>query len=66
MIFDDFFKDIPHLVFACVHKSLCTLDVVAEILFNKFLHNEGLEEFKCHFFGQTALIKFEFGTDNDN
>ena len=66
VIFDDFFKDIPNLMFACVNKSLCALDVVAEILFHKFLHNEGLEEFKCHFLRKTALIKFEFRTDDDN
>ena len=66
VILDDFFKNIPYLVLACVNKSLCTLDVVAEILFNKLLHNEGLEKLKCHFLRKTTLIKLEFRTNNDN
>ena len=66
VIFDDLFKDVPNLVLACVNKALCALDVVAEVLFNKFLHDEGLEEFKCHFLRKTALIQFQFRTDDDN
>ena len=66
MILDDLLKNIPHLILARVHKTLRGLDVVAEVLLHQLLHDEGLEQLKCHFFGQTALIKFEFRSYDDD
>ena len=66
VILDDFFEDIPNLVLACVDETFCALDVVAIVALDKFVHNERLEKFESHFFWQTALIEFEFGTDDDN
>ena len=66
VIFDDLFEDVPHLILAGVHETFCALDVVAKVALDELVHNERLEEFECHFLWQTALIKFEFGADDDN
>ena len=66
MIFYDVLENIPHARFHSFDRSLRALDIVANIEFNEFLHNERLEKFDSHFLRKTALIKFKFGTDDYN
>ena len=66
MIFDDALENIPHARFHSFDRSLRALDIVTNIEFDEFLHNERLEKFDSHFLRKTALIKFKFGTDDYN
>ena len=62
---DNFFEDSPDF-------RRCAFDLTFRgfnrgvVIGGKFFHNEGLEEFERHFFRKTALVQFEFGTDDDN
>ena len=66
VILDDFFQNIPYLGFHRLHKAFRTLDVMADVAFHKFVHYERLKQLNSHFFGQTALIKFQFRSYDDN
>ena len=67
MVFDNVFENVPHCRFSALYGTLCTFDVVADTcVSHEFVHDERLKEFERHFFGKTALIQFEFGSDDDN
>ena len=66
VILDDFFQNVPYLGFHRLHKAFRTLDVMADVAFHKFVHYERLKQLNSHFFGQTALIKFQFRSYDDN
>ena len=66
MLFDDLFEDVPDKILALFHRALRALDVVALVRLDEPLHHEGLEELDRHLLRETALINFEFGTDDDD
>ena len=66
VFFDNAFEYAPDFLAAALYETLCALDIVSLALGDEFVHNERLEEFERHFFRQTALIHFEFGSDDDN
>ena len=68
MLLDDVFKRVPNLRALRVRRIfLRVFDIVATCLSaTSSLHDEGLEQLKRHFLGQTALINFELGSDDDN
>ena len=59
------FQNIPHLCVGALYTLLCRLDVVALSRFHQFVHYKRLEQFQCHFLGNTALVKFEFRSYHD-
>ena len=65
MFSDNFFQDIPYFCLQSFYHSLRRFDVVCQTIFHQFLHYEGFEQFDRHFFRQTALIDFQFGTYYD-
>ena len=66
VFFNDLFEHVPNEVLPLFDGALCTLDVMAFARFHKLFHDERLEKLDRHFLGQTALVNFEFGSDNDN
>ena len=66
MFLNDIFQDIPYFIADTFNLFLGILDISSNTLFNEFLHDEGLKQFQCHFLRQTALMHFQFRTDNDN
>ena len=66
VVFDYNLKSIPYTFFLTVNCLSCSFDMCSFTCFNKSLHYEGLEEFKCHFLRKTALINLETGAYNDN
>ena len=65
MLFDDLFQDIPHHRRAGFNFLLSRLDGGGNAHQFQFAEDEGLEEFKRHQFGQTALVQFQ-GRSNGN
>ena len=59
-------ENVPYEGLSLFYGALGALYIVALTTFNEPLHNEGLEKFDCHFLGQTALVKLEFGAYDDN
>ena len=66
MIFDDLFEDIPDHVGGFFHHTLGALHIVSKAAFFDLAHDKGLKEFQSHFFGETALVHFQFRADNDD
>ena len=66
VVFYNPFEHVPNHGFHFFYRALCVLYVVADIVLHEFFHNERLEQFDCHFLGQTALIEFEFGAYDYN
>ena len=66
MFLDDVFQDVPDFTIDAFDFLLSVFDIRSNALFDKFLHDERLEEFQCHFFRQAALMHLHFRTDNDN
>ena len=66
VLLDDIFKCIPNLGIHLVDLLLGFLDVGSLLRLDQALHDEGLEEFKCHFLRQTALEDLQIRADDDN
>ena len=66
MLLDNVFKDVPDLCLESFNHSLCRLNIVCKSLFNKLLHNEGLEKLDSHFLRKTALENLKLRAYNDN
>ena len=66
MITNDIFQNIPDFRACLFHLALGGLDIVCLFQGNQLFHDEGLEEFKRHVLGKTALVKLEFRTNHDN
>ena len=67
MIFDHFFEDVPDLaLLRFFYDTLGSLDVLADAVVHQTLDHERLEQFQRHLLGDTALIHFQFGTDDDD
>src|ERR1700686_3322628 len=66
MVLDDLFEYVPDFRLDTFDEAFRALDVVREVLFDQFAHDERLEEFQGHLFGQTALVQLQFGADHDD
>ena len=66
MMLNHFFQSVPNFWLQAVDHATRRLDIGRETLLHQALHHERLEEFECHFFGQTALVKAHIRADNDN
>ena len=66
MVFNHDFQRVPNLRTQTVHHLTGGFDVAGHAGFHQPFHNERFEQFDRHFFRQTALIHFQFRTDNDN
>ncbi len=66
VILDNNFKCVPNLGMYLFDHLSCGLNIACLFCFNKSLHNEGLEELKCHFLRKTALVELKLRADNDN
>ncbi len=66
MVLDDFVEHIPDEVAAAFHLTARGFNVLRVTVTHDFTHHEGLEQFQCHFFRQTALVQFQFRTDHNN
>ena len=66
MFLDDVFQDVPDFTVDAFDFLLSVLDIGSNAFFDKFLHDERLEEFQGHFFRQAALVHLHFRTDDDN
>ena len=66
MPFDNGFKSVPHRSFASLNHFTCAFDILSLARLSKALHDKRLEKLKRHFFRKSALIHFEFRTDDDN
>src|SRR5437588_9942921 len=65
MILNDFFEDVPYCGLLLLDHFLGLLDGRALSGLLKPVIDEGLEQLKRHLLRQSALMKFQFGTDND-
>ena len=63
---DDLLQHIPHDRPRAFDHALRALDVLRVVEVDKTLHDEGLEELKCHLLGQTALVQLQLRPDDDN
>ncbi len=65
VFFDDIFKNIPYIIFHTLDLAFGVFDVCRHFTFYKLFHYERLEEFKCHFLRQSALIHLQAWSNND-
>ena len=63
MFFDNALEYAPNVFVGALDDTLCAFDIVRLALGDKLLHDKRLER---HFFGQTALVHFQFRADDDN
>lgn len=66
MAFDDLFKNVPNLRLDFFYHPLCTLDIMSVFIFYELLHDKGLEQFKRHLLGKSALGHFKVRTNDNN
>ena len=66
MLFDDIFQNVPNLRIQPFYQLLRIFDVLGNASAYQLLHYKGLEQLDCHFLRKTALINFQFGTNDDN
>src|ERR1051326_2742079 len=66
MLFDDLIERVPHFVRLQLDELLRGLDRADEALLFELVVDERLEELERHLLRQTALIQFQFGSDNDD
>ena len=65
MVANDFFEDVPHHRILLLHQFLGLLDRGAVPALLKAMINERLKQFERHLLGQSALIEFQFGANDD-
>ncbi len=66
VILDNLFQEVPDFRAGAFCHALCAFNVVGIALYDKRVHNERLEQFKGHLFGQAALVHFELRARNDD
>ena len=62
----DFFQNIPHNRITALDHLLRSADRMRIAATFEVTDNEGFKEDQCHLLGQTALVQFQFRTDNDD
>src|SRR5476651_2875486 len=66
MFADDRFENVPNFRLFLFDQLFGLFDRLAETLGLKTRIDERLEQFERHLLGQTALVQFEFRTDDDD
>ena len=66
MILDDLFKHVPHFWVASIKHALGALDGVGKSAILELANDERLEQFQRDLLWQTALMQFQFWTNNDD
>ena len=66
MILDDLFKHVPHFWVAPIKHALGALDGVGKSAILELANDERLEQFQRDLLWQTALMQFQFWTNNDD
>ena len=66
MFLDHLFQHIPYLRIQSLYQLLGIFDILADSLGYQLFHYKRLEQFNCHFLGQTTLINFQFRSYDDN
>ena len=66
VLLNDLFEAVPNRRVHSVDHALGRLDVLGDLLLNQRLHNERLEQLKRHLLRNTALVKFQVRTDDNN
>ena len=66
MILDDLIQDVPHFGTLFLHHLLGALDSRYMLVLLELVVDERFEQLQGHLLGDTALVKLELRTDNDN
>ena len=66
MSLHDELEDVPDDGILAVHNLLGALHSLHDATLDEFTDDEGLVEFCCHKFGDTALAHLQFGTNHDD
>ena len=66
VVMNDIFQSVPYFRRSTVYHFSGTLDVGDDLGVYQTLQDKRLEQFQSHFLRQTALIHFQFRSDNDN
>src|SRR3954464_5507931 len=66
MIADDLFEDLVHLGRLLLYDLLGALHRLRDSLLDELMNDERLEQLQRHRLGQSALVKLQLGTDDDD
>ena len=66
MTFGNLFEHVPHIRGLSLNELLGRANGVHVAQFFEATDDEGLKQYECHFLGQPALVKFQFGPDNNH
>ena len=66
MTFGHFLQNIPNFGRSAFDHFAGTPNGMHEAKFFETPYDEWLEKYQCHFLGQTALVQFKFGTNDDD
>src|ERR1051325_601890 len=66
MSFQDVLENVPHDGLFAINDLLRAFHRLHNSSFDKLADDEWFEKFGCHFFGQTALVQFQFRTYHDH
>ena len=66
MVLNDLFQDVPNDGILPLHDLFSGLNCAALAAQFQPLIDEGLEKLQGHFLGQSALVKLQFRTDDDD
>ena len=71
VILDDVIKNVPYFRLRSLYHDSCLLCVLSELSVSKLLHDERLEELKCHCLRKSALVElqirsyYDYGTSGE-
>ncbi len=66
VVLDDLIEDFVCFLGIGIHHAAGGSDIVREFLLDQFLNNKRFEQFERHFLRQSALMEFQFRTDDDD
>ncbi len=66
MIANHFVENIPDIFVAALQHSLRAFDCVCVAKLLQAANNERLEQLQCDLLGETALMQFQSGTNDDH
>ena len=65
-LLDHLFQNVIDFRLGFFHLPAGAFDIVRQSLFNEAAHDKGFEQFQSHTPGQTALVQFQFRSDDDD
>ena len=66
VVSDNLIENLVSLFCFSIHHSASRTHVMSVFLFNQFVDDKWLEQFKGHFLWQTTLVQFEIWSNDDN